>query len=51
MDNENLLRNLQRVSQTLETFKAAATQKIDKLEDDVKLLTARLELLEKKSGG
>lgn len=51
MDNENLLRNLKRVNQTLNNFMAEAGQKIDQLEDHVQALTAKLELLEKRSGG
>jgi len=51
MDNENLLRNLERVNQTLNNFMAEAGQKIDQLEDDLQALRAKLELLGKRSGG
>lgn len=51
MDNENLERNLRRVNDTLNAFKAEAMQKINELEDELKALSERLELLEKNSGG
>ena len=51
MDNENLESNLRRVNDTINAFTAEAMQKINKLEDDLKALSERLELLEKNSGG